>query len=106
VDRPPAPAAPVVALLLVVALALPVPAGADAALWARLEGGGQVVLIRHARTTPGVGDPAGYRLDDCASQRNLSEAGREEARRLGAAFRARAIPVGRVLSSPWWSSSR
>lgn len=89
------------ALLLVLALAGPVPAGADEALWARLKGGGQVVLLRHAVTTPGVGDPAGFRPEDCATQRNLSEAGREEARRLGAAFNARAIPVERVLSSRW-----
>jgi broad specificity phosphatase PhoE len=89
----------VAALLAAVA---PVPAPADdEAVWARLRAGGQVVLLRHASTTPGVGDPAGFRLDDCASQRNLSEAGRAEARRLGAAFRARAIPVAQVLSSPW-----
>lgn len=101
VGRLPAPAAPLAALLLGAALGLSAPAAADPALWTRLEGGSQVVLIRHAVTTPGVGDPAGARLDDCATQRNLSEAGRAEARRLGAAFRSRAVPVGRVLSSPW-----
>jgi phosphohistidine phosphatase SixA len=73
----------------------------DEALWARLRGGGQVVMIRHAATEPGIGDPPGYRLDDCATQRNLSPAGREESRRLGAAFRARQIPIRRVLSSRW-----
>ncbi|MBI2081776.1 MAG: histidine phosphatase family protein [candidate division NC10 bacterium] len=76
------------------------PAAADEALWALLTGGGQVLVIRHA-TAPGVGDPAGFRLDDCATQRNLSAAGREEARRLGAALRARGVPIGRVLSSQW-----
>ena len=91
----------IAALLLVSALALPGAADADDALWARLKGGGQVVLLRHAVTTPSVGDPAGFRQDDCATQRNLTEAGREESRRLGAAFRARAIPVERVLSSRW-----
>jgi phosphohistidine phosphatase SixA len=87
--------------LLALVLVLPAPAAADDALWARLKGGDQVVLIRHATTTPGVGDPAGFRLDDCATQRNLTEAGREESRRLGAAFKTRAVPVGRVLSSRW-----
>jgi broad specificity phosphatase PhoE len=82
-------------------LAAPVPASADDALWALLGGGGQVVLMRHTVTTPGVGDPPGLRLDECAIQRNLNEAGREDARRIGRAFRARGIPVGRVLSSPW-----
>jgi broad specificity phosphatase PhoE len=82
-------------------LVAPPPVTADEALWARLKGGGQVVLIRHAVTTPGFGDPPGFRLEDCASQRNLTEAGREESRRLGAAFRTRAIPVASVRSSPW-----
>lgn len=56
--------------------------------------------MRHA-TAPGVGDPAGMRLDDCASQRSLDERGRGEARRLGEAFRKRRIEVGRVISSRW-----
>jgi len=89
------------ALALTLGLAAPTGAGADEALWERLRGGGQVVLIRHASTEPGLGDPPGFRLDDCATQRNLSDAGREEARRIGEAFRARGVPVGRVLSSPW-----
>jgi phosphohistidine phosphatase SixA len=59
-----------------------------------------VVLFRHA-TAPGVGDPPGFRLDDCATQRNLDEAGREQARRIGQAFRDRGIQVGAVASSQW-----
>jgi len=87
---------------LAFALLLPgaTPAAADDALWSLLKGGGQVVMMRHA-TAPGVFDPPGMRLDDCASQRNLDDYGREEARRIGAEFRARAIPVDRVLSSRW-----
>src|SRR5262249_31293132 len=42
-----------------------------------------------------------FRLGDCPTQRNLTDAGRDDARRIGAAFRSRAIPLGRVLSSPW-----
>jgi hypothetical protein len=52
------------------------------AVWAQLRAGGLVVFIRHADTDPGVGDPPGFRLDDCKTQRNLSAAGREQARRL------------------------
>lgn len=89
------------ALVAVVMLALPGGASADPKAWALLEGGGQVVLLRHAITTPGVGDPPGMRLDDCSSQRNLTDDGRRDARRLGEAFRAHRIAVDRVLSSPW-----
>jgi len=88
-------------LLALLLLAVPSSAAADEALWEIMRGGGQVVLMRHAVTTPGVGDPAGFRLDDCSTQRNLTDAGREDARRVGATFRMRGIPLGRVLSSPW-----
>lgn len=80
---------------------VPSAAPADDALWELLKAGGHVVVIRHASTDPGVGDPPGYRLGDCATQRNLSAAGREEARRIGEAFRGRGIPIGQVLSSRW-----
>ena len=82
-------------------LALSGAARADEALWALLKAGGQVVLIRHAITTPGVGDPEGMVLNDCSTQRNLSDPGRAHAREVGEAFRSRGVPVGQVLSSPW-----
>jgi broad specificity phosphatase PhoE len=82
-------------------LGLPGAAAANEAIWTLLKGGRQVILIRHAITTPGVGDPPGFRLDDCATQRNLTDAGRADARRVGETFRARGVPVGRLLSSPW-----
>jgi broad specificity phosphatase PhoE len=84
------------ALLIIAA-----PAWADDALWALLQKGGQVVLVRHGLTTPGVGDPPGFRRGECATQRNLVEDGRREAERLGAALRAHKVPVARVVSSPW-----
>ena len=73
---------------------------ANEAVWDQLRGGGLVVMIRHANA-PGTGDPPGFRADDCATQRNLSAEGRAQATALGAAFRGRGIPVGRVLSSRW-----
>lgn len=77
---------------------------ADEALWALLKSGGQVVLVRHALTTPGVGDPPGMKIGDCGTQRNLSDEGRAHARQLGEAFRQRGIAVGSLLSSPWCRS--
>ncbi len=89
------------ALALVVALAASANAAADEKLWSLLKGGGQVVLIRHTVTTPGAGDPPNMKLDDCGTQRNLTDEGRRHAERIGAEWRKRAIPVDRVLSSPW-----
>lgn len=67
----------------------------------RIQAAPHVLLMRHAITEPGVGDPPGYRLEDCATQRNLSAEGREQARRVGAALRAAGLTVGEVRSSAW-----
>jgi broad specificity phosphatase PhoE len=72
-----------------------------AALWSELERGGVVVLLRHAQTEPGIGDPPGFRLGDCATQRNLSAEGRRQAQRIGAALAARGVRIDQVLSSQW-----
>jgi hypothetical protein len=61
-------------------------ANSDAtAAWAALRSG-SIVLLRHANA-PGVGDPPGFQLDDCSTQRNLDDVGRAQARALGARFR-------------------
>lgn len=71
-------------------------------LWSRLQQADEhyFVLMRHA-LAPGTGDPANFQLDDCSTQRNLSEEGRSQARRTGEAFRQRDIPVRQVVSSQW-----
>jgi len=91
----------VLAFLLAGVLTAPTAVAADEEVWALLKGGGQVILIRHAITTPGVGDPPGMRVDDCSTQRNLTDEGRRDARRVGETFRTRGLVVDRVLSSPW-----
>jgi broad specificity phosphatase PhoE len=73
----------------------------DAKLWAQLRRGGNVILIRHASTVPGAGDPPGFRIEDCATQRNLSEGGREQARRVGDRLRRERVPIAQVYTSPW-----
>ncbi|HTN26369.1 MAG TPA: creatininase family protein [Burkholderiales bacterium] len=68
--------------------------------WAALAKGGHVALIRHANA-PGTGDPQGFSIEDCKTQRNLDDLGRAQAKALGDAFRNRKINVSRVVSSPW-----
>lgn len=65
-----------------------------------LRGGGVVAAFRHA-LAPGTFDPPGFRLDDCSTQRNLSEEGRAQSRRLGDWFRTRGLDAAAVRSSPW-----
>lgn len=85
--------------LLLIAFALLAAGAAAAEPWPAIPAG-SVVLIRHA-LAPGVGDPPGFKLDDCATQRNLSDEGRADARRIGEQFRARRIDVGAVWASQW-----
>ncbi|HZH28329.1 MAG TPA: histidine phosphatase family protein [Azospirillaceae bacterium] len=88
------------ALLVAVCVGAVSPVAAQDDGWRVLRRGGAVALIRHAQA-PGTGDPPGFRLDVCATQRNLSEDGRRQARRLGAAFAAQGVRPVRVLSSAW-----
>ncbi len=78
----------------------PLAAWADTSDWDLLRRDGAIVLFRHANA-PGTGDPPGFRLDECSTQRNLDARGRAEAKAIGEAFRAQGIKVGRVLSSQW-----
>lgn len=70
------------------------------ASWDELRRDGRVALVRHA-DAPGTGDPHGWKIGECKTQRNLSDRGREQARALGRAFRAQRVPVGKVVSSQW-----
>lgn len=76
-------------------------AGAPVDYPAVLRSHGLVVMLRHATTEPGIGDPPGYRLDDCGSQRQLSAEGRDQAGRLGRVLAARGLRPATVLSSRW-----
>jgi len=94
----------VLLLLLVLATMLPGASAAakmaEADLWALLRDGRGIAMIRHARA-PGTGDPPGFRLEDCGTQRNLSAEGRAQAIALGEAFRENGIDPAAVLSSRW-----
>jgi phosphohistidine phosphatase SixA len=89
----------VLAILLMVA---PGRAGdSSSEAWAALAKGGHVALIRHGNAPPGYGgDPPGFRFDDCKTQRNLDDVGREQARALGEAFRKHGVRVDRIVASP------
>jgi phosphohistidine phosphatase SixA len=91
------------AFLVSLALAWPSQAAdpaVEADLWQALRSGEAAVLMRHA-LAPGTGDPSNFDLDDCTTQRNLSDTGREQARMIGELFRANGISAAAVYSSRW-----
>lgn len=90
-----------VAMLLVASSAAhAADAPSEKAAWDALRSGGTVVLFRHA-LAPGGGDPPGFKLEDCSTQRNLSDEGRLQAKRMGERLRAEGVKVQAVWSSQW-----
>ena len=69
-------------------------------LWHALRSGEHFALMRHA-VAPGTGDPANFTIGQCATQRNLSGEGRDQARKIGERFRENKIDSARVFSSQW-----
>ncbi len=72
----------------------------DGDAWQALREGRALLLLRHANA-PGLGDPPGFVLDDCSTQRNLDEYGRAQARRWGELLREKGLTRVRLLSSRW-----
>ena len=66
----------------------------------RLKAGGHILMIRHA-LAPGNGDPPNFKIGDCATQRNLDDTGRDQARSIGVWLRNNGVTSARVYSSQW-----
>lgn len=78
----------------------PIKAAEPDRLWEALRSGEAVAMMRHA-LAPGIGDPASFDIDDCTTQRNLSDVGRAQAKRIGDRFRENGITGATVKSSAW-----
>tara|TARA_B100000965_G_scaffold388137_1_gene392362 strand:+ start:170 stop:727 length:558 start_codon:yes stop_codon:yes gene_type:complete len=68
--------------------------------WSPALEGNKIILIRHA-LAPGSGDPDGFNIKDCTTQRNLDEKGIFQAKKIGKLFIDNQIPIDKVLSSQW-----
>jgi phosphohistidine phosphatase SixA len=75
----------------------------DLKIWDQLQGTnptGYVLLMRHA-LAPGIGDPENFQVNDCSTQRNLNQEGRQDAREIGQWLVRREVKIFRVESSRW-----
>ena len=68
--------------------------------WNSAQEGNKIILIRHS-IAPGGGDPAGFKIDDCKTQRNLSKKGINQSKKIGKLFKKNKVPIDQVLSSQW-----
>ena len=87
-------------LIIFISLTSSVKADLNKKLFKQLEDGGKLIFIRHAYA-PGSGDPNNFNLNDCSTQRNLSDEGRKQAEYIGEFFRKKKIKIDKVLSSEW-----
>ena len=87
-------------LIIFISLNSSVKADFNKELLNQLDDGGKLIFIRHAYA-PGSGDPSNFNLDDCSTQRNLSEEGRKQSEYIGEFFRDKKIKIDKVLSSEW-----
>jgi hypothetical protein len=74
--------------------------------WKALRAGGHVALMRHADAPGGVGDPPGFRVGDCATQRNLSEKGRADAEKIGLRLQQEGIAFATRQNCSAWGRSK
>ncbi len=87
-------------ILLFISLATPIKADLNKNLLNQLGEGGKLIFIRHAYA-PGSGDPSNFNLNDCSTQRNLNNEGREQAKYIGEYFKKNKIKIDKILSSEW-----
>ena len=87
-------------LIIFISLSSSVKADFNKKLFKELNDGGKLIFIRHAYA-PGSGDPNNFNLNDCSTQRNLSEEGRKQAEYIGEFFSDNEINIDKVLSSEW-----
>ena len=85
-------------VLILLAAMLLTPAAATEAGWALLREGGHAVLLRHAMS-PGSGDPQNFDVNDCSTQRGISEQGRQQANMIGTLITTRGARTEQILSS-------
>ena len=87
-------------LIIFITINSPVKADSIQNLINELKQGGKLIFIRHAYA-PGGGDPSNFDINDCNTQRNLSDQGREQANKIGSFFKSNNILIDKVYSSEW-----
>ncbi len=90
----------IISLILIFVLSLSFKLQAKENNWKPAQDGNKIIMIRHA-LAPGRGDPEGFKIDDCSTQRNLDEIGISQSKNIGKLFKEKKIKIDQVLSSQW-----
>jgi phosphohistidine phosphatase SixA len=87
-------------IIILISLTSSIKAEIDKDILASLKEGNKLIFIRHAYA-PGGGDPDNFDINDCNTQRNLSESGRQQAKNISNFFIENQINFKKVYSSEW-----
>ena len=87
-------------IIIILVLTNEIKANSEIQILDNLKKGGNLIFIRHAYA-PGGGDPSNFDINDCTTQRNLNDEGRNQSKKIGAFFKKNKIPIDLVISSEW-----
>ena len=87
-------------IIIFISINSPIKADSNQNVINELKKGGNLIFIRHAYA-PGGGDPKNFDINECKTQRNLSNSGRDQAKKIGSFFKDNNIPISKVYSSEW-----
>ena len=87
-------------IIIFISINSPIKADLNQNIINELKKGGNLIFIRHAYA-PGGGDPKNFDINDCKTQRNLSNSGRDQAKKIRSFFKDNNIPISKVYSSEW-----
>ena len=87
-------------LLIIISLTISNQVLSEDKILESLKEGGKIIFIRHAYA-PGGGDPENFNINDCSTQRNLSNEGINQSKLIGEFFKTKKIKIDKVLSSEW-----
>ena len=87
-------------IIIFISINSPIKADLNQNVINELKKGGNLIFIRHAYA-PGGGDPKNFDINDCKTQRNLSNSGRDQAKKIRSFFKDNNIPISKVYSSEW-----
>ena len=90
----------IISLLIIIFLTFSLKLQAIENNWKPAEDGDKIIMIRHA-LAPGRGDPKGFKIDDCSTQRNLDDVGINQSKNIGKLFKEKKIKIDKVLTSQW-----
>ncbi len=87
-------------LILFISINTSIKADSKKTIIDELQQGGKLIFIRHAYA-PGGGDPDNFNINDCSTQRNLNDKGKDQSKKIGNFFRENNILLENIYSSEW-----